>query len=109
MYKKKARRVKQEVYTCIYPYNNYYHHVVYIYMYVKYNFIHYISTLLIMLPGKTGSRNIQQKSRPMSSTKSCSLHSSKAQLHPSWEAQRQRKARETGIPEFQGQRTVFSD
>ena len=31
------------------------------------------------------------------------------QLHPSWEARRRKKAMETGIPQFQGQKTVFSD
>ena len=30
-------------------------------------------------------------------------------LHPSWAAIRQKKAKEGGIREFQGQRIVFSD
>ena len=35
--------------------------------------------------------------------------SGETQLHPSWEARRRKKAMETGIHHFQGQKTVFSD
>ena len=56
----------------------------------------------------------KQKPIKMNSvTKSTSSHSHSTHhplgLHPSWEAQKRKKAMEAGIPKFQGQRTVFFD
>jgi hypothetical protein len=59
----------------------------------------------VKIRAKTG----KQKPIKMSSvTKSSSSHSHST-LHPSWEAQKRKKAMEAGIPKFQGQRTVFFD